>query len=400
MLRTLVPGSLLVAVLGLPLNAQTTSVSGLLQVWGTQMLDSNLRQDSPALPYYNLRSEFQENTFAIRRSEVHWKTTLAPGAFTYVVIDPAQPTLLINAFVHFAGPAGFEIQVGQFRAFQTREGVIPSKDLWLVERSQLARVFGDVGERGAAVGHSFKLGAAWAGKSWLGVFNGSGKSDDANAQKDWVARVEFTDGKSTFGAYGLMGSTDLRDAGQLRARTFTGTAPGADAVIQAKDRTTNFGVFHEYQGGPWLFSFEAISGLLGRRFPSLFLQTAGGGATLPARREHLDQRFLGAVLTVGFRVGPSTFLVRYDRMDYNWGDRWYTGSSPYLRATQDGPIDIRPVYREITLGYLYAFDSARFQKANLKLNYIARGKNFLVPKAGQVGAQGGDSLVACLQVAF
>ena len=51
-------------------QAQAPKLSGLVQVWSTQMLDNNLRLNDPAGKYYNLRSEFRENGFAIRRTEL------------------------------------------------------------------------------------------------------------------------------------------------------------------------------------------------------------------------------------------------------------------------------------------------------------------------------------------
>jgi len=55
------------------------------------------------------------------------------------------------------------------------------------------------------------------------------------------------------------------------------------------------------------------------------------------------------------------------------------------------------------LGYTYAFKPESVKAANIKVNYILRSKNFLVPRSAptvQTGEQGGDSLVVAFQVAF
>ena len=54
----------------------------------------------------------------------------------------------------------------------------------------------------------------------------------------------------------------------------------------------------------------------------------------------------------------------------------------------------------MTLGYTYAWNPKAVKAANLKLNYIARSKNFLKPFTGQTGEQGGNTLVAALLVSF
>jgi hypothetical protein len=54
---------------------------------------------------------------------------------------------------------------------------------------------------------------------------------------------------------------------------------------------------------------------------------------------------------------------------------------------------------ETTLGYAYALSEAGFRAAHVKLNYVHRSRNFLVPQGSEAGAQGGDSLVLAIQVA-
>lgn len=99
--------------------------------------------------------------------------------------------------------------------------------------------------------------------------------------------------------------------------------------------------------------------------------------------------------------------LRYDYFDFNAGDDWYTDYNPYkysavgVRRTVNGSVvDYTPCFTEATLGYTFVWDPKLVRRANFKLNYIWRSKNFLAPNAGQSGEQGGDSLVAAFQVYF
>ena len=62
--------------------------------------------------------------------------------------------------------------------------------------------------------------------------------------------------------------------------------------------------------------------------------------------------------------------------------------------------DYSPEFREISLGYTFALDMKKFKSSNLKLQYINRSKNFLLPRATQTGEQGGDSLLVAWQIAY
>ncbi len=144
-----------------------------------------------------------------------------------------------------------------------------------------------------------------------------------------------------------------------------------------------------------------MTGLLGRRFATL-------AASAPtAKREHLDQKFTGYYLTGGYTTGNHTFLARYDLMNMNSGDQWYTAYNPYTQSApgtpllvNGAPVDYSPKFTEATLGYTYAWIPAKAKVANFKLNYIARSKNFLKPFGTQTGEQGGNTLVAAFLVAF
>lgn len=388
-------------LVGLPASAQI-KITGLAQAWYTQMLDDNLRLNSRGNTtggsYYNLRSEFTENTWNFRRVEVKFADSIGKNIDWEIMIDPtidasvSGNSVLQDVFIRYKLPAKIEIKVGQFKNIQTLEGATSSSDLLFAERSQLARVFGDVRDRGVTASIGFGDANAFGGRFHVGVFNAAGKGRDQNAQKDFAARLEMNYGKEhTFGGYALQGSTDLADKGALRARAFAGTTvPTDEAILDNKDATSNFGAFYRFQNKSFHISAEFISGILGRRNPSLVV---GSGN---ASREHLDQAFLGYVGTFAYTFGNHTLLARYDSMDYNATNEWYTDSNPYLREG----VDFSPKYDEITVGYSFAFLPERFRAANIKLNYVMRSKNFMQPRAGQIGEQGGDSVVAVFQIAF
>jgi hypothetical protein len=94
--------------------------------------------------------------------------------------------------------------------------------------------------------------------------------------------------------------------------------------------------------------------------------------------------------------------MRYDVLDMNSGGKRYSAHDPYTQTITgfSTGLDLTPRFTEITLGYTFAWKPEKVKAANLKVNYIARSKNFLLPRAGQSTEQGGDSLIAALQVAF
>jgi len=397
----------------LPASAQTVKIGGDIQLWYTQMLDSNLRYNSAAPGgYYNLRSEFKENTFSIRRSEIKLSGNVAEGVDYEVMFDPSistgtsNPVILQDAFVSWKPIAGLDVKVGQFKNLQTYEGVTSSTELLFAERSQLGRMFGDKRDRGLALGFSYGDPKGFAGKVTAAVFNGmndatSGKTNDTNAQKDVVLRLDFNLGQAhKFGAYTLQGGTDVADKGNPPATIAAnprGVWPTQAAIYDNKDKTTNLGAFYAYQDGTWTFTAEYMTGLLGRRFATL-------AATAPAvKREHLDQKFTGYYVTGGYTFGPHSILARYDLMNLNSGDDWYTATNPYTTNVATGlptGTDYSPKYTEVTVGYTYAWIPEKVKAANFKLNYIARSKNFLRPFGTETGEQGGNTVVAALLVAF
>lgn len=395
-----------------PAMAQAPKLSGLVQVWYSQMLDNNLRLNSPnGGNYFNLRSEFKENTFSIRRSELKLSGSITEDVEYEVMLDPSintsagNPSSLQDAAIVCKIGGGFEAKLGQFKNLQTYEGVTSSSEIMFAERAQLARQFGDKRDRGLALDFKFGNPKEFGGKATLAFFNGlndavAGKGNDTNGQKDFVARLDLNYGKAMkFGVYTLQGSTDQADKGALAAKTFNGATaslPTPAQILDNKDKTTNMGAFYVYRGSTWLLSAEVMTGLLGRRFASV--GTAGTAA-----RQHLDQKYIGYWVTGGYTLGNHTFLVRYDTANYNSGDNWYGSYNPYTQDTTTGAAlgaDYSPKYTEISAGYLYAFKPEKLKAANIKINYISRSKNFLKPRTDQTGEQGGDTLVAAFQIAF
>ncbi len=402
--------TLLLAGGSTPAIAQAPKFSGLVQVWYTQMLDNNLRLNPTySGNYFNLRSEFKENTFSIRRSEIKLSGSITEDVEYEAMLDPSintsggNPSILQDAAIVYKMGGGFEAKLGQFKNLQTHEGVTSSSEIMFAERAQLARQFGDKRDRGVALGYKFGDPKEFGGKVTLAIFNGlndsvAGKGNDTNGQKDFVARLDLNYGKTMkFGFYTLQGSTDQADKGALAAKTFVGDAaalPTAAQILDNKDKTSNMGAFYVYQDSTWLLSAEVMTGLLGRRFASV-------GATGAASRQHLDQKYMGYWVTGGYTTGNHTFLLRYDTANYNSGDNWYTAFNPYMNnATGSLGADYSPKYTEISAGYLYAFKPEKLKAANIKINYINRSKNFLQPHAGQSGEQGGDTVVVAFQVAF
>jgi len=385
-------------------QAQDVKISGLVQVWYTQMLDSNLRLNTVA-NYYNLRSEFKENGLNIRRTEIKLAGKIVDGVKFEVMLDPSistsatNPMILQDAAIEFELAPGFDLKVGQFKTLQTMEGLTSSSEILFAERSQVGRVFGDKRDRGAVLSFGFGDPKEFGAKLSVAAFNGmsdaiSGKGGDTNAGKDAVARLDMNYGKEhKFGVYTLQGTTDVADkSGIAIAANPGGLWPTQQAIYDNKDKIQNIGAFYEFQNDSWIANAEYITGTLGRRNATL------AASAPPAKRQHLDQKFTGYYVTAGYKMGNHILLARYDMMNYNSGDNWYTATSPYITAA----YDVSPKFTEISLGYTYAFKPEKVKAANIKVNYINRSKNFLLPYAPalQTKEQGGDTVMVAFQVAF
>lgn len=412
-------GALVIGAIGLApsLRAQDVKVNALVDVWYTQALDSNLRTNTPA-KYYSLNSAFQEDTFTIRRAEIYINGKVSDELSYTVVADPniatpAAPNILHDAFITYKPNAWFSLQAGQFKPLQTYEAtLVGAKDLLFYDRSQLARVIGDKRDRGVVAGFAFGKADDLSGKFSIGFTNGTtdkdgGKSVDSNAQKDLVARIEFNYGKTQkFGVYTRQGVTDAKDVNlTANAFTYAGTAgPSSQEILDNKDKTTNLGGYYAFENEKWIAQAEVVTGLLGRRYPSVGIAPVGTTAS-PANREYLDQKYFGYVLSGGYKAGKHTFVARYDVLDYNQGDKFYGPYNPYTQNTTTGALtgaDYSPKFTEAVVGWNYAFVPGKWTLANFKLDYIHRSKNFLKANAalGQTSEQGGDSIIAALQVAF
>ncbi|HJW32811.1 MAG TPA: hypothetical protein VJ505_05530 [Holophagaceae bacterium] len=404
--------SLTALALATAAQAQDVKVDALLIGWFVQNTDNSARNNvAPAAPlnYYGLGgtgtpNPYQNGGFSIRRSEIYLATKVNDMVSANVMFDPNQAAPnLYDAFITIKPVPEFEIKVGQFKPLQTFEATsIAAADLIFVDRAQLSRRIGDGRDRGITAAYTFG-DKAFGVKASVGAFNGGDRANESNGTKDWVARVDFNiDTTHKFGVYTLQGSTDFayNDKTALAAKTFSGrgvTAGEVAEVIDNKDKTTNLGAYYYFNSGPWHADVEVAKGLLGRRFASV--GTAGAAA-----RQHLDQEYLGYFLSGSYTTGHHIFAARWDFMNYNQGDKWYTAYNPYTQsavgvARADG-ADLTPKFHEFTLGYTYAFKPESVRAANVKVNYINRSHNYLLPNAGETGEKGTDSVVVAFQVWF
>ncbi len=407
-------------------QAQTPSIKFdgvLFEFWQTQMMDNNLRNNSTATAgaskYYGLDSRFAENNFAVKRAEIYFGGTVTDTITWNAMFDPnnsnttsAPNNVLQDLIITWAPVKGFNLKAGQFKMPTTYEATLVSaREILFFERNQLNRVFGDKRDRGLWASYGYGDAKSFAGKLNLAISNGTtedgsgGKNNEntltgaGNAQKDWTFRFESTFlSKHKAGFYYREGVSNLKDSTMLSATipgTWTVGAPSATQIKDTKDKTTLQGVYYAFNSASWQMSAEYGTGLLGRRFPTLF---AAAAAPL---REHLDQKFTGYAVDAAYKMGAHWFTARYDMMNYNSGDNWYTATNPYKPTT--GPnagSDFSPKYTEMTVGYNYVFIPTKQSAGKLKLDFVKRSSNFLNPRAGQTGEQGGNSLVASLMVAY
>jgi len=403
---------LAVLLLGAPLAAQAVNIRTLINIRYLQMTDDSYRLNSAASKYVPFSSAFKENGFALSRAEIYldgkvmeglsWNAMFDPSvattSYTPGATSPSLPSMLLDAFITYSPTASLSIRIGQFKPMQTYESNTPNSELILYDRSMLARMVGDRRDRGILGTYSFDDPAGFNFAVVGGHFNGSsdrdfGMTNDQNAQKDLVARVNVAIGKQhRFGIYGRRGSSDAPDNGSRVAYGMGGAAPAAGTILANGDRTSNLGCFYALDLPHWLAQMEVVTGLLGRRFPTVGIVPAPASPN----REHLGQRFLGYQMTGAYRDGNHLVALRYDVLDINAGKDWYTVTNPYLTAQGD----YTPKFVEITAGYTYFLDAAKWKQACVKFDYVWRKKNFLLPRLGQSGPQGSDSLVAVLQVGF
>ncbi len=396
------------------LQAQELKLSGLLIAWYSQMTDNNLRLNG-TVPggYYKLggtkgtgsTEPFTENGFSIRRMEISLAAKISDELSANVMVDPNQPNpILYDAYLTWKPSAAFEVKMGQFKPIGYEASLVGSGDLLFTDRAQVVRYASDYRDRGVMA--TFVFGdKAFGGRLGLGCFNGStDRQNDANAQKDVALRLDLNaEGGHRFGAYAQQGITNAADKPTSPAQgnafgtaSATNRVPDVQEILDNKDKTNTVGAYYAFDRDGWHFDTEVTTGLLGRRNASFRL------AEGKAARQHLDQRFLGYQVTGAYAVGHHVFRLRYDVMDYNAGDDWYTTYNPYKESAPgvSAGRDYTPCYTEATAGYTYVFTPSARRRANIKLDYIWRSKNFLAPRAGQSGEQGADSVVVAFQVAF
>jgi hypothetical protein len=351
-----------------------------------------------------------ENQFLVKRAELYFGGKISDDISWTMMFDPNNTSgtaTTFGAVLHDVTAIWklnkrFTIRAGQFKFLQTYEAsTVSARDILFYDRAQLSRVFGDRRDRGIMATYDFGDPKGFNGKIHVAITNGmsdngsGGKQPEVNAQKDFHARLDLITGAHKFGLYFRDGSTQVKDVGTVPGTLWTGTgAPTATEILENKDHATNLGLYYFRDTSKYHVSGEVITGLLGRRFPSVF-----ASGTNAMGRVHLDQKYLGYYVQGAYKMGKHWVTARYDFMNYNSGNDWYTAANPY---TLTAGVDKTPKFTEIDLGYNYVFNPSKSSTGKLKLNYINRSKNFLQPRtsAGQTGEQGGDSLVASLQIGF
>ncbi len=399
---------------GSTLCAQDVKFNGaLVELYYTQMMDNNLRLNT-ARGYNSLVAGMTENQFLVKRAELYFSGKVSDDISWAMMFDPNNTSgtattfgaVLQDAAAIWKVNKSFTIRAGQFKFLQTYEAfTVSARDILFYDRAQLSRVFGDRRDRGIMATYDFGDPKGFNGKVHFAITNGmsdngsGGKQPEVNAQKDFHARLDLITGAHKFGMYFRDGSTQLKDVGTVTGTPWTGVgAPTASEILDNKDHATNLGLYYFMDTPKYHASGEVITGLLGRRFPSVF-----ASGTNAMGREHLDQKYLGYYVQGAYKMGKHWITARYDFMNYNSGDDWYGSYNPYTQNTTTGAatgVDKTPKFTEVDLGYNYVFNAGRSSIGKLKLNYVNRSKNFLLPRAGQTGEQGGDSLVASLQIGF
>lgn len=395
--------------------AQSVFNGALVELYWTQMMDSNLRLNSAAHSpaYQQLVAGMTENQFLVKRAELYFGGKVNDDISWSLMMDPNNTSgtnttfgaVLHDVWAIWKLNKQLTLRAGQGKFLQSYEASTTSaRDIMFYDRAQLSRFIGDRRDRGVMLTYEYGDPKGFNGKINVAVSNGmsdngtGGKQPEVNAQKDFHARLDFAVGPHKFGTYFRDGSTQLKDVGVVTGTLWTGSGvPTSAQVLENKDRATNMGFYYFLETPKYLITGEAATGLLGRRFASLF-----ASGTNAMGREHLDQKYMGYYVHGAYKMGKHWITARYDYMNYNSGDQWYTAYNPY-KETAVGVsrgADYSPKFTEINLGYNYVFNPSKSSAGKLKLNYVMRSKNFLQPRAGQTGEQGGDSIVASLQVAF
>lgn len=427
-LRTLTAMAALVAGAAVVAPAQDVKASVIFDFWYTQMMDSKLRDTTnyPNAGYYPMRGDFRENGFSIRRSEFYFGGSITKDLTFLLMFDPKDaqqaaawgatnlPNNLYDAVMTWKFAPGWEVKMGRYKAPTGYEASLQgSHQLYFYDRSILGRQFNDRRDQGAWIAYSGGDAKGFTYKPTLMISNGSsdydfGRGNDLNAQKDVTVRLEMGyTAAHKFGVYYRDGVTDQADKGALRGATGwggtgtypAGVLPSATDVYNAKDKTNTMGGYYFYDTAKWRVGGEVVMGQLGRSYPSV----QNTASAFNARREHLDQKFLGYYFDCIYKMGAHQLLFRYDFANYNSGDNWYGAYNPYKQNVGTGVStgkDLSPKFTEIVLGYNYLLKPTSWTHHNIKINYILRSKNHLNPIAAGAAEQGGDSLLVAYQIGF
>jgi hypothetical protein len=134
--------------------------------------------------------------FRIRRSELKASGTAGEELQWFVMIDPAKAItgtagddnkILQDLGITWTFSEGFEATLGQFKTRTTAEGLAPTAEIPLPEKSIIGRYYGDKREPGFLL--SYKHDAL---KAAAMVSNGAKtNNDDSDNKKDLSARVDY-----------------------------------------------------------------------------------------------------------------------------------------------------------------------------------------------------------------
>jgi hypothetical protein len=172
-----------VAVVPVTSGAGTVKFDALLQAWVVN--DTTLPTSS-------------KWDFRLRRSEMKFSGSVAPDTRWFVMIDPAKSLktgavvatndnrILQDLGVAFTLVPNLELTVGQFKTPNVAEGLDSSAELFMPERSFMARFYGERREPGAMMTWKHSITALN-----VMISNGQGPNvDDTTNKKDLNARLD------------------------------------------------------------------------------------------------------------------------------------------------------------------------------------------------------------------
>ena len=175
----------------------------------------------PWFVYDSTADSIAKNNFRIRRSEMKLSGNWNPSARWFLMVDPSKSikegsisTANDNKILQDLGIGlqimnGWEIVVGQMKIPTTAEGLDPSADLPLPERSLIGRTLGDKRHLGLQTSYrdTANKDPRW---KFTGMISngGSANADDLTNGKDLYARADFV----PFGGFSFGGWAGMPDA--------------------------------------------------------------------------------------------------------------------------------------------------------------------------------------------